>query len=66
MRAVICTVREVEHHDVASSGIVTNESPDKHPCECTKQTLIIVEEATEAYIVKVITESHCYKQQLIC
>ena len=64
-RVFVCTVREIEHHNVASSGIVADEFPEKHPQERTKQALITLEEATEAYIVDVIAASHCLKQQQI-
>jgi hypothetical protein len=45
------TVRESEHHDVVSSGIFADEFPDKRPHEWTKQAVITLEEATEAYVV---------------
>jgi len=41
-KAFVRTVREIEHHDVVSAGIFTDEFPDKHPCEWTKQALIIL------------------------
>jgi len=53
---IVC---EIEHHEVVSTGIVADESPDKHPHEWTKQTLISLEEAMEAYTVEVIAASHC-------
>ena len=49
-------VREIEHHDVVSSGIFTDEFPDKHPWEWTRQALITFEKATEAYMVEVTPE----------
>ena len=58
-KAFIRTVREMEHHDVVSSGILADEFPDKHPCEWTKEALIALKEAKEAYMVEVIAESHC-------
>ena len=61
----VCTVREIEHHDVASSGIFADEFRDKHLWEWTTQALITLEEATEAYMVEVIATSHCLMQQLI-
>jgi hypothetical protein len=42
-----------------SSGIFTDAVPDKRPHEWTKQALITLEEATEAYIVEVTAEFHC-------
>jgi len=57
-RVYICTVRTIEHHDVVSSGILADESPDKRPCEWMKQSIITVMEATEAYMVEVTAEFH--------
>ena len=64
-KAFVRTVREIEHHDVVSSGIFADEFPEKHPREWTKQALFTLEEATEAYMVEVIAVSQCLKQQLI-
>jgi hypothetical protein len=36
-KAFIRTVHEIEYHDVVSSAIFTEEFPDKHPHEWTKQ-----------------------------
>ena len=36
-----------------------DEFPYYHPSEMTKQPLITFAEASEAYIVEVIAESHC-------
>jgi len=63
--AFVHTNCETEHLDVISSGIVADEYPDNHPCEWTKQAVITLERATEEYMVEVIAESHCWKQQLI-
>jgi len=49
----------MEHHDVVSSGIFADVFPDKNPREWTKQALITLGEATEAYMVEVIAASHC-------
>jgi len=57
--AFVRTVCEIEHHDVVSSGIFADEFPDTHPREWTKQALITLEEATEAYMLKVTAEFHC-------
>ena len=57
--AYVRTVREIEHHDIGSSGIFADEFPDKHHREWTKQSLITLEEATEAYMVEVTAEFHC-------
>ena len=58
-KAFVRTVREIEHHDVVSSGIFTDEFPDKRPHEWMKHTLITLEEATEAYMVEVTAAFHC-------
>ena len=65
MKAFVRTVRDIEQHDVVSSGMFAHEFPDKNPREWTKQDFITLEEATEAYMVEVIAESHRYKQQQI-
>jgi len=49
----------MEHHDVVTSGIFADEFLDKHPHDWTKQALITLEEATEAYMVEVTAEFHC-------
>ena len=58
-KAFVRTVREMEHHDAASSGIFEDAFPDKHPREWTKLALITLEEATEAYMVEVTAGFHC-------
>jgi len=58
-KAFVRTVREIDHHDVVSSEIFADEFPDKCPREWTKQTLITLEEATEAYMVEVTAKFHC-------
>jgi hypothetical protein len=58
-KAFVRKVREIEHHDVVSSGSFADELPDKRPREWTNQTLITLEEATEAYMVEVTAEFHC-------
>jgi hypothetical protein len=52
-------VREIEHHNVVSSGILADKFPDKRPHEWTKQALITLEEDTEAYMAEVTAEFHC-------
>jgi hypothetical protein len=47
-KAVVHIVRKIDHQDVISSGILTDEFPDKHPCEGTKQGSFFLEETTEA------------------
>jgi hypothetical protein len=49
----------MEHDDVVSSGIFADEFSTKHPRGWAKQTLITLEEATEAYMVEVSAEFHC-------
>jgi len=50
-------VCEIEHHDGVRSGIVMDKFPHKHPREWTKQALITLQEAMEAYMVVVIAIS---------
>jgi hypothetical protein len=64
-KAFVHTVRKIEHLDVLSSGIFADEFRDLHPQVWTKQALINLEEATEAYLVEVLAKSCCYKLQLI-
>ena len=59
------TLCEIDHHDVVSSGIIADKIPGKLPRAWTKQALITLEKATEAYMVEVFTKSHRYKQRLI-
>jgi len=53
------TVRKIEQHDVVSSGILSDDFPDKHQRQWMKHALITLEKATEAYMVEVLAESHC-------
>ena len=55
----VCTVGKIEHQDIHCSGIFVDEFRDKHPWQWTKQALVILEEAPEAYMVEVIANSHC-------
>jgi len=48
----------MEHHDVVSCGIFAYEFHDERPWQWTKQALITLEEAMEAYMVEVIAKSH--------
>jgi hypothetical protein len=57
MKAFICTFREIEHHDVVSSGILADEFRDKGPRVWTKQPVMTLEETTESYMVDVIAEA---------
>ena len=52
------TYREIEHYDVAFSGIFAYEFCNKGPQEWMKQDSKTLAEATESYIVEVIAESH--------
>jgi hypothetical protein len=58
-KAFAHTVCKIEHHDVVTSGIFADELPDKHSQEWTKQALITLKEATEAYMLQVTAEFHC-------
>jgi len=57
-QAFLRTVREIEHHDVVSSSIVTDQSSDKRPREWTNQALTTLVEATESYMMEVTANSH--------
>jgi len=57
MMAFFRIVREIEHHDVFSSGIFADEFHDKGPREWTKQALKTFDEATESYMSEVIAAS---------
>jgi len=64
-KSFVLTVGGIERNDVARSGIFADGFCDKHPREWTKHALITLDEATEVYMVEVIAQSHCLKQQLI-
>ena len=57
-KAFVRTVRTIKHHEVVSSAISADEFSDKNPGESTRQALTTSEDATEAYMVEVITESN--------
>jgi hypothetical protein len=52
------TVRKIEHHDIVGAGIFADEFCDKRSRMWTKQALITLEEATEAYMVEVLAQTH--------
>jgi len=54
MKALVRTIREIEHHDVISSGIFADEFRGKGPREWTKQASKTLKEATKPYMVEVI------------
>jgi len=57
-KAIVCTVRKIEHHDVVCSGMFVDKSSDKNPREGTKQALTMIEDGTEVYMVEVMAESN--------
>ena len=57
-KAFVPIVREIEHHDVVSSGIFPDEFHDKCPRAWMKKALNTLEEPMEAYMVEVIADSH--------
>jgi hypothetical protein len=57
-KAFVCTIREIEHHDVVSSGILANEFCDEPPWAWTYQALKNLTEATKLYLVEVIPGYH--------
>ena len=64
-KAFVQTVKEIDHHDVVSSCIVAVMFRDMRPQQWTKKDLNTFEEATEAYVVEVIVDSHFQKLRLI-
>jgi hypothetical protein len=58
-KASVRKVGVIEHHHVVRDWIFEDEFPDKRPREWTKEALITLEEATEAYMVEVTAEYHC-------
>jgi hypothetical protein len=58
-KAFVRTVCEIKHYNVLSSWIFVDEYGDKHPLEWMNQALITLQEATEAYMFEVLSESHC-------
>jgi len=58
-KAFVRTVREIEHHDVVSSGMFADKVRDTRPREWTKEASNTLEEASESYMVQVISGSHC-------
>jgi len=52
------TVHKMKPRDVGSPGIFADKFPNKHPSEWTKQALITLEEATEAYMVEATAKFH--------
>jgi hypothetical protein len=61
-KTFVRTAHKIQHHNVLSSGICMDEFPEKHPQEWTKQAVITIGDATEAYMVEVIAASRCLKQ----
>jgi hypothetical protein len=57
-KAIVCKVREIEHHDVVSSEVFANEFCDKCPQEWTKQALQTLEEAMKSHMVEIIPRCH--------
>jgi len=50
-KAFVRTVRDIEHHDVVSSGTFADECSDKNPQMWTKQASTTLVDATEAYML---------------
>jgi hypothetical protein len=57
MTAFVCTILKIEHHDVVSSGIFTDEYRNKCPLEWTPYALYTEEEPIESYMVEVTAEA---------
>jgi len=54
----------MEHHNLISSGIFSENFRDKGSREWTEEAWKTLEEATELYMVEVIADSSFVKQQL--
>ena len=63
--AFVPTVHEIEHHQVASSEIFTEEFFDQHHQEGMTQASITIEEVTDAYMVEVVAKCHFDTPQVI-
>jgi len=57
-KAFVSTVCEIKHHDVVSYRILVHKFSDQRPREWTQQAITTLVDATEAYMVDVIAESH--------
>jgi len=57
MKWFFWTVREIEHHDVVTSGSFTTELRDNGPWEWMKDGSKNLDEATESYMIVVIAET---------
>jgi len=49
---LVCTVRDIKHHDVVTSRILVDQVCDKTPGEWKKEALITSDEAMEAHICR--------------
>jgi len=58
MKAFVHTFREIEHDAVVRSGIFADKVHDKRPRGWMKKALNTLQDATEAYMVEVIADSH--------
>ena len=56
-KAFVRTVREIEQHDLISSGDFVGEFRDRGRQERTEHAVMSRAEATESYMVEVIAES---------
>jgi len=54
----VCTVSIIQPHEVVSSGIIPDEYGDKHSQQFKKEVWKTLEEATQLYMVVIITKSH--------
>jgi len=57
-KSFVHRVREIEQHDVVSSGMLVDDFSDKNPRDWTKQALTTLRAATEAYMLEVIAKSN--------
>jgi len=57
-KAFVHTVRNIQHHEIVSSGICADEFREKGPQQWMKLASSTLEEATESYMVETIAKSH--------
>jgi hypothetical protein len=57
-KAFVRTVCEIEHHDIVFSGVLADEFSDERSPEWIRGASHAVEEATEEYMIEVLTITH--------
>ena len=64
-KSLVRTIREIEHHNVVSSGIFSEKDGDKCLREWTEHAIKTLEEGTELYMVEVTAESHSRDSNIV-